>query len=160
MTEHSDAENGTPAVQLRFLIGKFEPKEQKLIRAIRSAMRKRLPTANELVYDYTTFFVVSYSATEHPSDAIAATAARPDGMRLYLMNKQPLPDPNKLLTGSGKQARYVRLESAKQLEHPDVQALLQAAMDRAGVPLPADGRGKLIIRTFGAKKRTRRKPTT
>jgi hypothetical protein len=105
MTEHSDAENGTPAVQLRFLIGKFGPNEQNLIRAIRSAMRKRLPTANELVYDYTTFFVVSYSATEHPSDAIAATAARPDGMRLNLMNKQPLPDPNKLLTGSGKRAR-------------------------------------------------------
>jgi hypothetical protein len=42
----------TPEAQLLSLIEKFDPKDQRLIRSVRSAVRKRLPTANELVYDY------------------------------------------------------------------------------------------------------------
>jgi hypothetical protein len=149
---------GTPEAQLRFFIENFDPKEQRLIRSVRSAVRKRLPTANELVYDYYTFFVIGYSPTEHPTDGIVAIAARPDGVRLYLMYRKPLPDPKKLLLGSGKQTRFIRVEAANQLAHPDVEALIAAAIDRAGVPLPSKGRGRLVIRTFGAKKRPRRKP--
>ncbi len=148
---------GTPDAQLRFLIEKFEPKDQKLIRSVRSAVRKRLPSANELVYDYNTFFVIAYSSTEHPLDGIVATAARPDGVRLYLTHGPQLPDPKKLLMGSGKQTRFIRLEAARQLAHPDVEALIAAAIDHAGVPLPSKGRGKLVIRTFGARKRLPRK---
>ena len=161
MAERSIDAKDTPEAQLRSLIAKFDPGDQKLIRSIRAAMRKRLPSANELVYDYTTFFVISYSPTEGPTDAIVATAARPDGMRLYLMPGPKLPDPKKLLMGSGKQARFLRLETARQLAHPDVEALIAAAIAQAGVPLPAEGRGKLVIRTFGAeRKRPRRKPAT
>ena len=147
----------TPAAQLRSLIERFDPKDQKRIRSIRSAVRKRLPTASELVYDYKTFFVIAYSPTEQPPDAIVATAARKDGVRLYLMQGPRLPDPKKLLMGSGKQVRFVRLETARRLAHPDVEALVAAAIDHARVPLPSKGRGKLVIRTFGAKKGPRRK---
>ena len=149
---------GTPEALLRSLIEKFDPRDQKLIRAIRSAVRKRLPSANELVYDYKTFFVIAYSPTEQPPDAIVATAARPDGMRLYVTGGARLPDPKKLLMGKGKQVRFVRLESARRLAHPDVEALIAAAIDLASVPLPSKGRGRLVIRTFGGKKRPRRKP--
>jgi hypothetical protein len=37
--------------QLRDFIEKFEPKDQRLIHAVRSAVRKRFPTATELVWD-------------------------------------------------------------------------------------------------------------
>jgi hypothetical protein len=120
-------------------------------------VRKRLPTASELVYDYKTFFVIAYSPTEQPPDAILATAARKDGVRLYLMQGPRLPDPKKLLMGSGKQVRFIRLETVRRLAHPDVEALIAAAIDHARVSLPSKGRGKLVIRTFGAKKGPRRK---
>jgi hypothetical protein len=148
----------TPETRLRYLIEKFEPVDQRLFRAVRAALRKRLPGTNELVYDYHTFFVIAYSPTEHPLDAIASFAARTDGVRLYLMNGPQLPDPKKLLQGSGKQVRFVPLESAARLAHPDIEALVTAAIDRAGAPLPATGHGKLIIKTFGANKRPGRKP--
>ncbi len=144
---------GTPEAQLRFFIGSFSPEEQRFIRAVRSAVRKRLPTANELVYDYYTFFVIGYSPTERPTDGIVAIAARPDGVRLYLMQGPQLPDPKKLLMGSGKQTRFIRVEAARRLAHPDVEALIAAAIDHAGVPLPPEGRGKLIIRSVSAKRR-------
>ena len=131
--------------------------DQKLIRSVRAAVRKRLPSANELVYEYNAFFVISYSATERPAEAIVATAARPDSVRLYLMQGPRLPDPKKLLMGSGKQTRFIRLEAARQLAHPDVEALIAAAMDQASAPLPSKGRGRLVIRTLGAKKRPRQK---
>jgi hypothetical protein len=147
----------TPEAQLRSLIERFDPEDQKLIRSIRSAVRKRLPSANELVYDYRTFFVIGYSPTDHPTDGVVGIAARPVGVRLYLMSRKTLPDPKKLLMGSGKQARFVRLETARRLAHPDVEALVAAAIELASVPLPSKGRGRVVIRTFGAKKEPRRR---
>ena len=152
---------GTPEAQLRFFIENFDPREQRLIRAVRSAVRKRLPTANELVYDYYTFFVIGYSPTGHPIDGIVAIAARPDGVRLYFMYRKPLPDPKKLLSGTGKQARFIRVEAASRLAHPDVEALIAAAIDQARVPLPskaqARARGRLVIRSISAKRQPRRR---
>ncbi len=147
----------TPEGQLRAYIEMFDPKHQRLIRAVRSAVRKRLPTANELVYDYNTFFVIGYSPTDRPTDGVVAIAARPDGVRLYLMQGPQSPDPKKLLMGSGKQTRFIRVEAASELAHPDVEALIAAAIDHAGVPLPSRERGKLVIRTVAAKRRPRRR---
>ena len=147
----------TPEAQLRSLIEKFDAKDQKLIRSVRSAVRKRLPTANELVYDYGSFFVIGYSPTDHPTDGIVSIAARADGVQLYFMQGPQLPDPKKLLMGSGKQTRFIRVESASQLAHPDVEALIAAAIDQAGVPLPTKGRGRLVMRTFAGKQLLRRR---
>ena len=155
MAVSSFSAKGTPEAQLRFFIENFDSEKQKLIRSVRSAVRKRLPSANELVYDYYTFFVIGYSPTDHPTDGIVAIAARPDGVRLYLMPGPRLPDPKKLLLGSGKQTRFIRVEVASQLVHPDVEALIAAAIDQARVPLPSKARGRLVIRSVSAKRQPR-----
>ncbi len=133
--------------QLRTSIGKFDRKDQSLIRAVRREMRKRLPTAHELAYDNYNFFVIGYSPTERPSDAIVSIAARANSVGLCFVHGAKLPDPNRVLLGSGKQTRFIRLESAAVLERPEVLALLSAAVDRHKTPLPAKGRGKLVIRS-------------
>jgi len=156
MAAKTDSAKGTPEAQLRCLIGYFDPKSQKLMRSIRSAVRKRFPTANEIVYGYSDSVVISYSPTDRGIDGIVAIAARADGVRLYFGQAVQLSDPKKLLLGSGKQARYIRLEAASQLAHPDVEALIVAAIDKAGVPLLSTGRGRLMIRT-AAKRRPRRR---
>jgi hypothetical protein len=143
--------------QLRSFIEKFGPEDQKLIRAVRAAVRKRFPTANELVWDNYNFFVIGYSPTERPSDSIVSIAARANGIGLCFIHGASLPDPKKLLLGSGSQTRFIRLDSAKRLSHADVEALIAAAIDRNKTPLPAKGRGRLIIRSISAKQRPRRK---
>jgi hypothetical protein len=53
-----------------------------MIRMARRTVRKRFPTANELVYDNYNFFVIGYRLTERPSDcfiSIAAAANRVGG---------------------------------------------------------------------------------
>ena len=151
----SDAET-----RLRSFIGKFAPTDQRLIRAVRAAVRKRFPTANELVWDDYNFFVIGYSPTERPSDSIVSIAARANGIGLCFIRGAALPDPKGLLLGSGKQTRFIRVESAKVLSHPDVEALVAVAIDQAKTPLPASGRGRLIIRSVAATQRPRRRPAT
>ncbi len=45
-------------------------------------MRKRLPSAQEMVYDNYNFFVIGYSPTDRPSDAILSITARAGGVGL------------------------------------------------------------------------------
>lgn len=149
----------TPAAQLRSFIDRFDPKDQKLIRSVRAAVRKRFPTANELAYDYNNSIVISYSPTDHGIDGIVAISARATGLALYFNQGHRLPDPKKLLLGSGKQTRFVPVDAADQLAHPDVEAMIAAAINLARVPLPSKGRGRLIIRGAAAKQRPRKRPT-
>jgi hypothetical protein len=144
--------------QLAAFIGKFDPTDQQLIRSVRRTLRKRFPTANELVWDNYNFFVIGYSPTERPSDAVISMAARANGLGLCFIHGATLPDPLKVLLGSGSQTRFIRIDSPKALERREVRALLAAAIAQARVPFPAAGRGRLIIRSVSAKQRPRRKP--
>jgi hypothetical protein len=143
--------------QLKSFIDKFEAKNQALIRAVRKALRKRLPTANELVYDNYNFFVIGYSSSERPSDCIVSLAAGANGVGLSFYRGATLPDPHRILLGSGTQNRFIRIASAETLARPEVEALIAAAVAQGSVPLPAGRRGKLIIRSISAKQRPRRK---
>lgn len=144
--------------QLKGFIDKFDPKHQALIRALRKALRKRMPTANELVWDNYNFFVIGYSSTERPSDTVVSIAAAANGVGLAFYRGANLPDPHRLLLGSGSQNRFIRVESAEMLSRPDIEALIAAAVGRNKTPLTASGKRKLIIRAISAKQKPRRKP--
>jgi Domain of unknown function (DU1801) len=144
--------------RLQGFIDKFEPKHRATIRAARKALRKRFPTANELAYDNYNFFVIAFGPSERPSDCFVSIAAAANGVGLCFIHGASLPDPGRILSGSGKQTRFVRLPSAEMLEQPEVHALLHFAAEKARVPLPRSGRGKLIIRSVSPKQRPRRKP--
>src|SRR5215510_7080328 len=136
----SAALSATPEEQLKTFIEKFDPKHQTLIRAVRKEMRKRFPTAHELVYDNYNFFVIGYSPTERPSDSIFSIAAAANGVGLCFIQGANLRDPKKLLTGSGNQTRFLRVPAAEVLASPEVEALIKAAID-LGEPFAQTGRG-------------------
>lgn len=146
------------ARQLTAFIGKFEPTHQALIRGARKALRRRLPAAYELAYDNYNFFVIGYSPTERPSDAIISLTAAANGVGLCFLHGAKLPDPHNVLLGSGKQTRSVHLDSVGDLARPEIGALIDAAIARATVPFPQGRRGQLIIRSVSAKQRPRRRP--
>src|SRR4051794_20628515 len=50
--------SASPATQLSAFLAKLEPDVARLVRAARGKLRKRMPTANELVYDNYNFFVI------------------------------------------------------------------------------------------------------
>ena len=149
----TESKTPTPEAQLRSFIDRFDPKEQKLIRAVRAVVRKRFPTANELAYVYNHSVGIGYSPTDHGIDGIVAISARADGVALFFNQGPELPDPKKILLGSGKQTRFIRVDAVGRLAHPDVRAMIAAAIDHARVPLPSKGKGKLLIRGAAAKRR-------
>ena len=150
----------TPEKQLAGFIAKFTPEVAALIRAARKRMRARLPRATEFVYDNYNFFVVGYGPGERPSEAIFSLAAQAKGVSLCFLQGKGLPDPKKILRGSGNLVRNIRLESAATLDRPEIRALMTAALERAKVPLDPKGAHQLIIRSVSAKQRPRRKGAT
>ncbi len=144
-----------PAKQIAGFIAKFDPKVAKLIGSLRLAVRKRFPTAVELVYDNYNFLVFGFCTTERVSDCLVSLAANAHGVTLFFNWGATLPDPHKILLGGGKQVRFIRLESAATLARPEVKALLSAALAQAKRPLPASGRGYTIVKSISAKQRTR-----
>ena len=143
--------------QLAGFIAKFDAKNAAFIRSVRKALRKRLPSANELVYDNYNFFVIGYCSTERPSDCIVSIAAGASGVGLSFYYGATLPDPHKLLLGSGSQNRFIRLESPSTLARPEIEELIAAAIAQGETPLPRSGKGKLIIRSISKKQKPRRK---
>ncbi len=145
----------TPETLVRRFLAKFDPKSRALIRAARRALRERFPTAYELAYDNYNFFVLGYSPTDRPSEAIVSLAAGASGVNLCFLRGTALPDPGGVLLGTGKQNRFIRVASAQALGRPEIKALLAAAEAQASRAFRAKGKGELIIRSVSRKQRPR-----
>ncbi len=142
--------------ELRTLIARFAPAHQRLIGAMRRWLRKRLPTAHEVVYEYRDWFVVSYSPNERGYEGVLAIRASADGLKLFFNRGKGLPDPEKLLRGSGNQTRWIHLEGASTIARPAVGHLIDEAIARNRVPFARTGRGPVVIRSASANQRRRR----
>ena len=150
----SAAERRAAEAQISTLIAKFASAHVKLIVATRRTLRKRLPTAHEIMYEYRAWFVISYSPNERGYEGLLALRGSADGVKLYFNRSQELPDPAKLLQGPSKQqARWIDLEAASTLARPEVARLIDEAIARNPAPFAPAGRGSVVIRSTSAKPR-------
>jgi hypothetical protein len=146
----------SPAKQVAGFIAKFDPAIAKLTRSARAVVRKRFPTAIEIVYDNYNALAIGYSSSERTSDVLFSLAVYARGVNIHFMYGRSLPDPEKLLQGSGTQGAFVRLDDLSVLDKPGVKALMEAAVQHAEPPLPKSGRGYTIVKSISAKQRPRR----
>jgi hypothetical protein len=145
----------TSRQQLDSFIAKYSPEVASVAREAFVWMRKKFPRANVLVYDNYNALAIGFAPTEQASDGVFSIALFPRWVNLFFLQGAGLPDPNKVLKGSGKQARSIRLESVDVLDRPEVIALLDAEAARSGLP-PGAGSGKIVIKSISAKQRPRR----
>jgi hypothetical protein len=139
--------------QVRTLIDRFAPAHLRLIIAMRRSLRKRLLTAYEVVYEYRDWFVISYSPNERGYEGVLAIRASADGVKLSFNQGKDLPDPAKLLRGSGNQVRSIDVDGTSTLARPEVASLIDEALARNPVPFASAGRGSVVIRSTSAMKR-------
>lgn len=144
--------------ELRGLTARFAPAHSRLIGAVRRQLRKRLPTAHEVVYEYRDCFVTSFSPGDRGYEGVFAIRASADGVKLYFNQGKELSDPAKLLQGSGNQTRWIHLENASTLARPEVARLIDEALARNRVPFAEAGQGSVIVRATSAKKRRSGRP--
>ena len=155
LTTQSAVARRTAEEELRRLIVKFAPANQRLIASMRRRLRKRLPTAHEVVYEYKDFFVISYSPNDHGYEGVLGLRASAEGIRLFFNFAKGFADPEKLLKGSGNQVRWIQLEGASTLARPAVANLIDEAIARNRVPFAPTGPGPVVIRSALVKQRRR-----
>jgi hypothetical protein len=149
--------------QLDSFLAKYDPEVEAFTRRALVKMRQLVPGAIEMVYDNYNWLVIGFSPSERPSEAIFSLVLPPGRVTLCFLQGAGLPDPAKRLKGSGNVVRNIRLYNAgepdaKLLDDPEVLALINVALNRAKVPMPAEGRPrrKLIIRVVAARQKPRR----
>jgi hypothetical protein len=145
----------SPERRLAEFIGKFTPEVARSARIARTRIRKLLPGAFELVYDNYNALALAFSPTEKPSDIILSVALYPRWVSLFFARGAHLPDPERLLRGSGSRIRHVVLEPVGILDQPAVRALIRAAVATHSTPL-SGARGRTIIKAVSARQRPRR----
>lgn len=154
------AERRSAEAELSRLIAKHTPTRLRLISAMRKSLQKRLPTANEVVYEYENLgaVVISYSLSEQGYEGVLAIRGNAEGVKLYFNQGKDLPDPEKLLKGTS-QTRFIEVEGATILARPPVARLIEKAIAHNRVPFAPEGRGAVFIRSTAAKKRPQRRST-
>ena len=150
-TQSAEARRSVEA-QLHALITRFAPAQVPLIHAMREWLRKRLPTAHEVVYEYRSWFVISYSPSERGYEGVIAIRGSEDGVKLYFNRGNVLPDPEKLLKGTS-QTRYIDVNVASTLDSPAVARLIDEAVARNSAPFERSGCGSVVVRPASPKKR-------
>jgi len=148
----------SPASDLNRFIARYTPDIARLARGALARMRRRLPTAHQLVYDNYNVCGIGFSPTDRASDVIFSIALYPQRVSLFFLQamKSDLQDPQKLLQGSGSLVRFIPLDSPAQIDSAAVQRLMKQALAAAKVPLSRTGKGKLIIKSISARQRPRR----
>ena len=145
----------SPQRRLAEFIGKYSPEVARAARAARTTVRKLLPGAFELVYDNYNALALAFSPTERVSDVILSVALYPRWVSLFFARGASLPDPDKVLRGSGSRIRHVVLQPVTAIDTPPVRALIRAAIDTHPKRVPGS-RGRTIIKSASARQRPRR----
>jgi hypothetical protein len=146
-----------PQKQLDGFIAKYSPAMQKQAKAAIKKMRGRLPGAVEMVYDNYQWLVVGYGPNDRASEALFSLAFTPDHVTLcFLRNGPRIPDPKKMLRGSGTRVRNVRLVDGIDIDTPAVQALMRECERLAGDPIPKGAPRVTTIKSVSKKQRPRR----
>lgn len=147
-----------PPDELHRFLSAFGAEVAGLFLATRRAVLSAAPQANELIYDAYNAVSAAYSFSGRLKEAFCHVAAYSGHVNLGFNRSAELPDPARLLVGSGARIRHVRIAAAADLRAPAVRALLRAAVRQgrglvAGTPVS----GRSTIRpTTGATRRPRR----
>ncbi len=137
-------------------MAKYTPDIAARAKKILTTLRERLPGAVEIVYDNYNALAIGFGPTERSSDAIFSIALYPRWVTLFFLKGVSLPDPSRILKGAGAKVRHVILDSASDLDRPDIRALMEIAAKRAEPRIEAGAKRRTVIKSVSEKQRPRR----
>jgi hypothetical protein len=152
----SKEESTGAEIELAGFFAKYEPAIARLGKALRAKLRVRLPGLSEVVYFYENqdALVIAYSPTGKGYQGLCTLALYPETVKLFFARGAALSkaDPNGLLRGRGT-VRFVVLDAAADLDRPEIEALIAAAVELAKVRLVAGAKGAVILQAASQKQR-------
>jgi hypothetical protein len=129
ITKKATAAKGQAAVPTRTLkkmLAPYPRDVQSLARAVRALMMDVLPKVKETV-DPTGPYI-TYAYEQGYKGVVSYITVSKQGVKLGVARGASLPDPKKLLQGSGKSNRHVVIETLDDLETPGLRQLVRAAL--------------------------------
>lgn len=106
----------------------YSPEVRSLVLATRALLLRVVPKGVEQVGDRPAIIGIGFS--EKYADLIFSIMPNKGGVTLGIARGTELPDPSRLLQGSGKVHRHVKLKDKQDLRNPALRALLKAAITR------------------------------
>lgn len=123
-----------PDRQLLGYLAAYDPHVSDLTLALREAVLEEAPEAVEsLSRGYA--LAIGFSFTGKPlKDGFCHIVAYETHVNLGFNRGALLPDPNRLLAGTGKSIRHITIRNQNELEHPAIRRYLQAAIEQVDRP--------------------------
>ena len=123
-----------PNRQLLGYLTAYDPHVSDLLLALREIVLEEAPDAIESISKGYAV-AIGFSFTGKPlKDGFCHVVAYKTHVNLGFNRGALLPDPNRVLAGSGKLIRHLAVRNRNELEHPAVRRYLQAAIEQVGGP--------------------------
>ena len=115
-----------PTRTLKEMLAPYPREVQSLARATRALMMDVLPKVKETVDSSGPY--ITYGYAPGYKGVVSYITVSQTGVKLGVARGTSLPDPKKLLKGSGKANRHVVIKTADDLETPGLRQLIRAAL--------------------------------
>lgn len=120
-----------PPKELLDLLKPYDRGIQELTIALRQIVLEELAPCCEYIVEV---YIVSllYGPTHRMKDGICYIGVIKDHVNLGFIRGSELSDPQKIMEGTGKQMRHIKIRNVSDLLRPAIRAYLQEACERAG----------------------------
>ena len=126
-----------PPKELLDLLKRYNRGVQELTLALRELVLEELAPCCEYIVEV---YIVSilYGPTHRMKDGICYIGVIKDHVNLGFIRGSELADPQRILEGTGKQMRHIKIRNMSDLERPAIRTYLQEACERAGYEVATD----------------------
>jgi hypothetical protein len=118
-----------PSEELNRSLEPYDRKVAELALGLRAIVLDEAPEAVEVVYDAFDALADAFTLTGDLKDAFCHVAVASDHVRLGFDRGAELPDPDDVLEGTGRVARFIRVTSPADLKKASLRKYLRAARD-------------------------------
>jgi hypothetical protein len=128
-----------PPKDLLDLLKAYDRGVQELAIELRQLVLEELAPCCEYILEV---YIVAmhYGPTHKMKDAICYIGVQKDHVNLGFLHGSRLADPQRILEGTGKQMRHIKIRSMEDLLRPAIRPYLQEACERAGQEIATHGK--------------------
>ncbi len=110
---------------LRELLDGFDPEVRRLALSLRARVRDVVPDAQEKVIGG--YKSINYGFGSGMSDQFAAIVLHKEHVNLQVPRGIDLPDPGRMLEGTGKAMRHVKIRTDETIRSDEIKELVESA---------------------------------
>ncbi len=141
---------------LKKFLKPYSKEVQQLAFSLREFVWDLYPTANELIYDNYNAVAFGWSSTDKVRDIFCSIAAYTDYVHFGFYYGSEIADPEKKLTGKGRQYRYIVVKDLKDFPKTYFKKLLREAWANSLSKIKNHEqvlKGTTIVKSISAKKK-------